>query len=245
MAKKVLTYNVSESLDGAVSASFDIHTGTGNLTIDALRGVEQLLACGTIEYMEGQDPPTPSVNKRDGQASFALRAEGGRQAFFRLPWSAFNGATHWKIHLNPRVACDIRAHSGGGNVKLDLAAMVVTRVCADSGGGNLEVVLPENAARLDVAARSGGGKVVVEIASGTTGSGTVEARSGAGNVTVRLPSSLPARIHAITGMGKAIIDPRFTKLEAGTYQSPDYDGATDKVEISIKSGAGNVSVNIK
>lgn len=245
MAKRMLTHNLSEPLDGATTASIDINTGTGNLTIDGLASGGQLLATGTVEYMEGQDPPTPRASTSHGQATFALKAEGGRRPSFRMPWSACNGATTWQIHLNPAVSSDITAHSGGGNVKLHLAGMVVARVCADSGGGNLEVVLPENAARLDVAARSGGGNVVVEVGSGAIGSGTVDAESGAGNVTVRVPSGLAARIHATTGMGKAIIDPRFTKLDAGLYQSLDYDSAVDKVEISIKSGAGNVSVIIK
>ncbi len=245
MARKVLTYNLSKTLDGAISARFDIHTGTGNLTIDGLPGGEQLLASGTVEYVQGQNPPTPSVTTNNGQTTFTLKAEGGRQASFRLPWSACNALTNWQMHLNPRISSDITAHSGGGNVKLNLASMAVSRVCADSGGGNLEVILPENAARLDVAARSGGGNVVVEIAGGTRGSGTVEAHSGAGNVRVRLPSGLAARIHATTGMGKTIIDPRFTKLDGGIHQSPDYESAADRVEISIKSGAGNVSVITK
>ncbi len=245
MAKKMLTHSLSEPLNGAITATIDVNTGTGNLTIDSLADGAQLLARGAVEYMEGQDPPRPQICTSSGQATFSLKAQGGRQPSFRMPWSAFNGATHWQLHLNPAVPSDITATSGGGNVKLNLTGMVVTRVLADSGGGNLEVVLPENAARLDVSARSGGGKVVVEIGSGTVGSGTVEAHSGAGNVTIRLPGDLPARIHATTGMGKAIIDPRFAKLEAGTYQSSDYDTAADRVDISVKSGAGNVSAVTK
>ena len=65
--------------------------------------------------------------------------------------------------------------------------MVITRVFADSGGGNMDVVLPDNAVSLDIAAKTGGGNVTVEIGSGTTGSNTVSATSGAGNVLVRVP----------------------------------------------------------
>jgi len=43
-------------------------------------------------------------------------------------------------------------------------------------------------------------------------------------------------------MGKVIIDPKFTKVDDHTFQSPDYDSAVDKIEITVKSGAGNVSV---
>ncbi len=62
---------------------------------------------------------------------------------------------------------------------------------------------------------------------------------------MRIPNGVPARIHATSGLGKATVDPRFSKTEDNTYQSSDYDGAANKVEITVHSGAGNVSVNTK
>jgi hypothetical protein len=41
------------------------------------------------------------------------------------------------------------------------------------------------------------------------------------------------------------VDPRFGKTDTNTYQSSDYDAAADKVEITVNSGAGNVSVDTK
>ena len=245
MAKKVLTHNLSEPLDGAKTARFDFNTGTGNLIIDQLVSGEGLLASAAVEYLEKQDPPAWMVDMRDGQATLMLKASGGRQPGFRLPWAACNGATNWQIHINPTVSSDITAHSGGGNVKLDLAGMSVTRVSADSGGGNMDVFLPDGAANLSVTAKTGGGNVTVEIGSGITGSNIVNATSGAGNMVVRLPVGTAARIHATSGLGKVIIDSPFSKIDGEMYQSPDYDDATDKVDITVKSGAGNVSVNTK
>lgn len=80
---------------------------------------------------------------------------------------------------------------------------------------------------------------------GTTGGNTINAKSGAGNVVVLIPSGVAARIHATTGLGKVIVDPRFNKTDKDTYQSPDYDSAANRVEITATSGAGNVSVAVK
>lgn len=245
MARKVLIRNLSEPIGSATTATIDINTGMGNLAIDRLASGDKVLASGILEYMEGQDPPTPSVNVSNGRADLRLKAEGGGRRSFRMPWSACNAETNWQIHLNPSISSEITAHSGGGNVKLDLTGLDVTGVMADSGGGNMDVVLPDNAASLDVDAKTGGGNVTVDIGSGTTGSGSIHAQSGAGNVVVRVPSALAARIHATTGLGKAIMDARFGKTDGNTYQSSDYDGAADRVEITISSGAGNVSVNTK
>ena len=120
--------------------------------------------------------------------------------------------------------------------------MTVTRVSADTGGGNVEMVLPENAANLSIIAKTGGGNVTVEIDRGITGSNIVEASSGAGNVVVRIPHGAVARVHASTGLGKVIIDPVLRNCGGNLYQSPDFDDAANMVEITVKSGAGNVIV---
>jgi hypothetical protein len=216
----VLTDHLSEPLNGVTQAKLDIDAGDGNLAIDRLTGGEPVLAAGTLEYLEKQGQPARTLVLFSDQADLELKAGKAEQGWIRLPWAACNGATEWLIHLNPTVAAEITAHSDGGNLKLDLDGMVVTGVAADTGGGNVEVVLPDATADLHVTART-----------------------GAGNVTVSIPSGVAARIHATTGLGKTIVDPRYVQVDDNTYQSPGYDAATGKVEITLDSGAGNVIVS--
>jgi DUF4097 and DUF4098 domain-containing protein YvlB len=162
-----------------------------------------------------------------------------------LPWQTCIGATDWQIHLNPTVSSDITAHSDGGNVRLDLAGLVITRVIADTGGGNMDVVLPDKATNLDVAVKTGAGNVTVEIGDGIKGSNIVYADSGAGNVTVRIPNGTGVCLHTTTGLGKTIVDPQFRPIDKNTYQSPDFEYASNKVEITAASGAGNVILETK
>jgi len=242
----VLADNLSEPLNGATAAKVDINCGPGHLTIDPLTGSEQLLAGGTLQYLESQGLPTRALASKNGQATLTLRGSenGAGRSGFRFPWQACGGgAFEWQIHLNPTVASDITAHSDGGNVKLNLARMAVSHLSADTGGGNMDVVLPDNAANLSVAVKTGAGNVTVEIGSNITGHNTVDASSGAGNVVVRVPGGIAARIHANTGLGKTTVDSRFNKTDEHTYQSSDYDGAADRVEITVNSGTGNVNIN--
>jgi hypothetical protein len=243
MTKNVLTDKFSETLNEATNAKVDIHAGDGNLTIDGLTGVEQVLASGALQYFENQSLPSRTLISRDGQAALTIRGGAAGRPWFHLPWATCNGATEWQIHLNRTVPSEITAHSDGGNVKLDLTGMVITCLSADTGGGNMDVILPDNAANLGVTARTGAGNMTVEIGNGIMGSNTVDASSGAGNVVVCIPSGIAARVHATTGLGKAIVDPRFSMADKNTYQSPDFDSATNKVEITAHSGAGNVIVN--
>jgi DUF4097 and DUF4098 domain-containing protein YvlB len=241
--KKILTYTLSEPLCGATTAKIDIDTASGNLMIDTLTAEAQVLASGTLEYVANQQMPTRSVHTNNGETTLILKSTSLGRPLFRLPWSGCIAATDWNIHLNPDVQAELTARSGGGNVELNLVRMPVTRVRADSGGGNLDVVLPDHAANLNVVAKTGGGNVTVQIGRDTRGSNILNATSGAGKVEVRIPSGLSARIYATSGMGKVIVDRRFGNIDQHRYQSPDFDRAADKVEITVQSGAGNVIVN--
>jgi hypothetical protein len=245
MAKKVLTHNLSEPLGSVMSVKVDINVADGNLTIDRLTGDEPLLASGTLQYLEGQGQPSRSVNTSNGHATLTLKGGSSGWPGFRLPWAACNGATEWQIHLNPAVLSQITVQSGGGNVKLNLAGMMVTSLSANTGGVNMDVVLPDGAANLSINTKTGAGNVTLDIGRGITGGNIVNATSGGGNVVVCIPSGIAARIHATTGLGKAIIESGFSQIDSNTYQSPDYDSAADKVEITANSGAGNVIVNTK
>ncbi len=222
MTKRTLTQILSEPLGGTKDAVIDIHAGTGNLTVDRLGDEEPSLASGTLEYMEGQTPPTPSVSARDGGITLRLKAEGGRRPSLRMPWSACNAETNWQIHVNPSVTSEVIAHTGGGNVNLDLAGTSIRRISADTGGGNVDVVLPASSVDMHVAVKS-----------------------GAGNVSVEVPGGMAAKIHARTGLGKLIVDPRFGAVDQNAFESPDYGQATGRVEITANSGAGNVTIRTK
>jgi predicted membrane protein len=123
--------------------------------------------------------------------------------------------------------------------------MAVTGVSAVTGGGNVDVVLPDNASGLNVTASTGGGNVTVDVGNGATGSTFVSAGSGAGDVVVHIPAGIAAKIHPSSAIGKVTVNPRYAKVEGGTYQSSDYDSAANRIEIVVKSGAGNVTVDTK
>jgi hypothetical protein len=74
MAGKVLIQNLSESLNGAESAKVNINSGPGHLVIDRLPDSEQLIAEGTLQYLEKQGVPSQSMNINDGQPTLTLKA---------------------------------------------------------------------------------------------------------------------------------------------------------------------------
>ncbi|HEU5086592.1 MAG TPA: hypothetical protein VFT99_04070, partial [Roseiflexaceae bacterium] len=68
MANNVLTERLAEPLEGSQTATVDIDTDSGNLTIDTLGDNQQLLASGTLQYFEKQGHPAHSLASNTGQA---------------------------------------------------------------------------------------------------------------------------------------------------------------------------------
>lgn len=241
-AGELLTKTLAEPLDGATSAKVTIDPGDGNLTLERNTSSEKKLASGTLQYFEKIGAPLSTVTSSNGLTTFTLSADGG-QPWLKLPWSACNGGTEWLIRLNAAVSYDITALTGGGKVTIDLTGLTVTRLAAETGGGNMEVTLPDNAANLDVFAKTGAGKVTINVGSSITGSNTINASSGAGEVNVFVPNGVAARIKV--AQGTVVVDPGLKKIDDTTYETSNYQSSTDKVEITVGSGAGNVNIIIK
>jgi hypothetical protein len=222
MAKKLLTDQFSEPLDGAANAVVRIDAAEGNLSVGSLPRGEPLLARGALEYYEGKGQPARSLVSRRGEACLTLKGGRAGRPWLRMPWAACNGANHWSIQLNPGLPTDLTAHSGGGNILLDLCALALTHLQAETGGGNIHLDLPDHCGGL-----------------------SAEARSGAGNVSATLPAGLPARVHATTGLGKVLIDPPFVQVDRSTYETPGFAQASERAEITLKSGAGNVILSTR
>jgi len=221
-SKNLLSDELSVPLNGATTARIEINPGDGNLSIDGLISGEDLLASGMLQYFEKKGVPTRNLTTQHGELSFTLRGGGMAKPWFRVPWAGCNGGLDWQIHLNPATSIDLSVVTGGGNVLLDLAGLSVTRVLADTGGGNVSIVIPDTADGL-----------------------SLTAKTGAGVVEVSVPKGIAARIQATTGLGKVTVDPRFNQIDKNTYQSPDFEQAARKVEITVSSGAGVVNITSK
>ena len=171
---KVLTHTFSEPLEGAANAKIDIRTRNGNLAIGSLAGNEEILVSGSLQYVENQGRPAPSVDLSNSLATFSLRSDAVGKARLPLPWRNSKGALEWQININPAVPAEIILYSGIGNIKADLAGMAITHVSADSGGGDVEVILPEGAADLvpGVDYKWVGGDAWADLAVAGSGSGS-------------------------------------------------------------------------
>jgi hypothetical protein len=76
MSKKLLTQTLSEPLGSLKTVKININPGDGNLIVDGLTDNGQVLASGTLQYLENQGLPMKSMDKSNGQATFNLKSVG-------------------------------------------------------------------------------------------------------------------------------------------------------------------------
>lgn len=125
----------------------------------------------------------------------------------------------WRFQLTQEVPVTLIVESGASSLNLDLKDVLATFIQLKTGASSSEVVMPRRGVSL------------------------LEVESGVASVSVRVPEETAARIRVKEGVTAVNVDGnRFPRLGSGIYQSPDFDGATDRAEINIESGLGSVSV---
>jgi hypothetical protein len=213
---EIANSNLNIPVSGARDADIEIDFGAGTLYVDGTAGGENL-ATGDLEYYSNRGQPTQSVNRSGDSVSVNLR-QPQSTSFFNFGFGP-NRGTDWNIHLNPNVPMTVKADLGAGNSTLDFSQIKATDIDVDNGAGNTEVVFP-------AAAGAVSGKV----------------SGGVGNLNIKIPEGAAARIKVDTGLGNISADSRFTKRD-DTYETADYNSATNKIDLELDMGVGNVEIS--
>lgn len=136
------------------------------------------------------------------------------QALIPWQWHPFN----WDLGLNPHVPTELSVDSGMSEIHLDLSQLQLSKLSMNYGMGAAHVTLP--------------------AAAGHT---SARFKTGMSSLKIRVPAGVAARIH-IDGFGDADVDKHRFPPMGDYYQSPDYDTASNKVDIKVDYGMGSVEI---
>lgn len=126
----------------------------------------------------------------------------------------------WDLALNPGVPTSLKYEGGAAETRMDLSGIKLTDLEINTGASSTEVVLPP-----------------------PNGTMRVTVHSGAASVKFRLPPAVPAEIRGTMGLGSLDIDlSRFPDRGSGMYQSDNFAGATDRIEMRVEGGVGSVQI---
>jgi hypothetical protein len=126
----------------------------------------------------------------------------------------------WRFQLAQDIPSLLTVESGASSLNLDLKDVPVTRCTLKTGASSANVTMPAHGASL------------------------LDVEAGAATIKIRVPEETAARIRIKEGVTAVNVDTnRFPRLDTGIYQSSNYDSSSDRAEINIESGLGNVTVN--
>lgn len=210
--QSVSSETINQPLEGAARANVDITFGAGTIRIGALSDPNTLIQ-GTASVSGGRQL-AQSFHKSGDTAVYRLSTRQPSDGPFFPPTSADNG---WNLNINRDVPTQLNITGGVGTSELDLSQLHVTSLDARLGVGKTTITMPSI------------GQVDANI------------NGGVGEVEVVIPSGVGARVQAQAGLGGVNV-PSGYQQQNSTYTSPNYETAQNRVNLTVKGGVGQISI---
>jgi hypothetical protein len=212
MGAQLVHEPVSQPLGAASSADVEIGMGVGQLRIGALAQPSDLIA-GEIAYSD-RNSVTREFALRGNTATFKLHEQDSqRNSLIKYR----NDDAVWDLQLSPATPMRLTIEAGVGESRLDLAQLKLTDLDLQTGVGNTILTLP----------REGHVQAHVE--------------GGVGNTIIRVPAGVAVRLTLDAGVGTVSVPANYWR-QGDVAVSPDYDAAANRVDLTVSSGVGNITI---
>lgn len=133
-------------------------------------------------------------------------------------WSLNAGGNEVDIRLNTNPLWEMNVKMGAGELDFDLTNYKLRELNFDGGAANVVVKLGERLPIVDLTVKT-----------------------GMANVEIKIPANSGCRIKTNTGLSAKNFD-GFVKISDGTYETPNYKTAANKIFINLDGGLSNFEV---
>ena len=134
-------------------------------------------------------------------------------------WHVGDGANDVRFRLNKTPMWEIVMHMGAGEANFDLSEYKIRTLRFDGGAVALDFKVGDLLPITDVIVKT-----------------------GVADVKIRVPEGAGCRITSKTGLSSRDFT-GFTKLDNGTYETPNYASSTKKIFIALDGGLSNFEVS--
>jgi hypothetical protein len=189
--------------------------------------IELRHGAGRLHVDALQEPLQLAAGTFAGGVNPTLRRDGNRVSLRLEPvhgmdWTPDFGRHEgfvWNVGLTREIPLSLKLYTGASESDLNLADLKLTALHIETGASETRVTLPAQA-----------------------GFTRVDTHSGAAAMRLSIPAGVAARIRVSSGLSGIGVDTlRFPQSGSG-YESPDYETAANRVEISVESGLGSVDI---
>lgn len=208
----------TQPLAGATQGNVNLTFPAGTVNVAALPANDSSLVRATAAL-----PPGLTLSQQQGisdtTAESSISVQGSSRDIFPFGNSNGHGGVRLDALLSRHVPLTLRVEVGAGQSTFNLTDLAVQTFSLNAGAGQTTVYFP--------------------AAAGQT---QAEINSGAGQLTLIIPPNVGAAIHTKVGIVNIHVPAsRFQKTSAG-YQSLNYGTSTNKVDITLHLGIGQVDV---
>jgi len=183
---------------------------------------------GTLRLSDlasGGDLVQGTIQTGRGETLLDDLSQRGDTAVLRLvseqrPGGSLSGGDRrsWDLQLTRAVPIALDITTGVGQARLDLQALELTSLRMEAGVGEVTATLP--------------------------GSGVYQAdfKAGVGATHITIPPGIAARVTVKSGLGAVHVNGTFSR-SGGVYETPGYAGASDRVDLNVEGGLGQITVD--
>jgi hypothetical protein len=206
-------------------ARVDVTTGCGSLVVTTGPGAGWLLDAANTENREA----------RIDASGTSLSIDNGR----RDGWHGFGaGRDVWRLTLPTSTIDDLSLVVNAGEGDIDLTGAQLGRLDLTTNAGRTTVGLSD-ASVTRLSGTVNAGMLTVTLPSGADVTGSMVINAGA--LQVCTPSGVGLRVHQTSVLGATSINGR--DQSGRDWQSPDYDSAAHRTDLTITANFGNVEIN--
>jgi hypothetical protein len=166
------------------------------------------------------------VGDFSGGVELSSRQEGGvMNASLSVPgqnfpfWGWPDESLDWNLAVARNIPLSLDLETGASESRLNLAELTVTEIRLKSGASSTNLTLPSVA-----------------------GFTRADIQTGAASVNITIPQGVAARIQARGGLASVTIDQNRFPRFGDSYQSANYETATNKTDLNIETGVGSIDI---
>jgi hypothetical protein len=205
---------VRQSRNGIERAEIVLKPAVGSLHLSTLDGASEDLIHGDVA--RGYDErAVQSFDKDRDPPRFELRSEGW---WMFPPLRGWGSGWTWDLTLNPEMNSLVNVDMGVGKAELDLGAASIEELEVNLGVGQVIVRLPSK------------GRFHARI------------EGGVGESVVFIPEGLDVRVRLDTALTQIDLPSGYVQTGQDTYTSPGFEGAENRVELTIHQAIGSVRI---
>ncbi|HSQ40567.1 MAG TPA: hypothetical protein VLM78_10460 [Anaerolineales bacterium] len=125
----------------------------------------------------------------------------------------------WRFQVTQDVPVTLEVETGASQLDMDLTNVLASHIELETGASNSNVIMPSRGVSL------------------------LDLEAGAAAINITIPQGVSGRIRIREGLTSLNVDTtRFPQVDSRLYQSPDFDTAANRAEISVEAGLGSITV---